>query len=150
MRQNPLGDWQGRLIGRYQLVHLLGAGGMSEVWLATDTQLHRQVALKMLPMAANDRAYLQAFAYEARAAAALEHPHILSVHDFGEQEIEGGEIIPYLVMPYVPGGTLANRLYKSPGPLPVQECLHICARLPRQLITPIASASCTAISSRRI
>ncbi|HLI70590.1 MAG TPA: serine/threonine-protein kinase [Ktedonobacteraceae bacterium] len=124
MRQNPLGDWQGRLIGRYQLVHLLGAGGMSEVWLATDTQLHRQVALKMLPMAANDRAYLQAFAYEARAAAALEHPHILSVHDFGEQEIEGGEIIPYLVMPYVPGGTLANRLYKSPGPLPVQECLH--------------------------
>lgn len=124
MRQNPLGDWQGKLIGRYQLVRLLGAGGMSEVWLATDTQLQRQVALKMLPVAANDRAYLQAFAYEARAAAALEHPHILSVHDFGEQEIDGGEIVPYLVMPYVPGGTLASRLYKSAGLLPVQECLH--------------------------
>lgn len=124
MQKFPPGDWQGKMIGRYQLTRLLGRGGMSEVWLATDTQLRRQVALKILPIAANDQSYLQNFAYEARAAASLEHAHILEVHDFGEQEIGPGEVIPYLVMPYVPGGTLADRMRSAPGPLPIQESLR--------------------------
>lgn len=124
MQNHPFGDWQGKMIGRYQMVQLLGRGGMSEVWLATDTQLRRQVALKILPIAANDQSYLQDFAYEARAAASLEHSHILDVHDFGEQEIAPGEVIPYLVMPYVPGGTLADRLHAAQGPLPIQESLR--------------------------
>jgi serine/threonine protein kinase/WD40 repeat protein len=124
MKNHPLGDWKGKMIGRYQLAHLLGRGGMSEVWLATDTQLRRQVALKILPIAANDQSYLQDFAYEARAAASLEHAHILEVHDFGEQEIGPGEVIPYLVMPYVPGGTLADRLSAAQGPLSIQESLR--------------------------
>lgn len=125
MDKQLLGDWQGKMIGRYQLMQLLGRGGMSEVWLATDTQLRRQVALKILPAAlANDHTYLPDFSYEARAAAALEHPHILGVHDFGEYEIESGEIVPYVVMPYVPGGTLRERLHTAQGPLPIQESLR--------------------------
>lgn len=125
MDKHISGDWQGKMIGRYQLLQLLGRGGMSEVWLATDTQLLRQVALKLLPtVLTNDRAYLQDFAYEARAAASLEHPHILGIHDFGEQEGERGEVIPYLVMPHVPGGTLRERLSAAQGPLPIQESLR--------------------------
>lgn len=125
MDKHLTGDWQGKMIGRYQLIQLLGRGGMSEVWLAIDTQLRRQVALKILPtVLANDRAYLQDFAYEARAAASLEHPHILGVHDFGEQEVEQGEVIPYLVMPHVPGGTLRERLHAANGPLPIHESLR--------------------------
>jgi serine/threonine protein kinase/WD40 repeat protein len=54
----------------------------------------------------------------------LEHPHILGIHDFGEQEITPGEIMPYLVVPYVAGGTLAQRMREATGPLPVQECLR--------------------------
>ncbi|HEY0755555.1 MAG TPA: serine/threonine-protein kinase [Ktedonobacteraceae bacterium] len=117
-------DWQGKLIARYQLEKLLGRGGASEVWLATDTQLRRQVAIKILPAATNDQVYLRDFIYEARAAASLEHPHILGIHDFGEQEIEPGEVMPYLVIPYVAGGTLATRMKEASGPLPLQECLR--------------------------
>lgn len=125
MEQLPLrNDWQGKLIGRYQLEKLLGRGGASEVWLATDTQLRRQVAIKLLPPALNDQAYLRDFIYEARAAASLEHPHILGIHDFGEQEIEPGEVVPYLVIPYVAGGTLATRMQNATGPLPLQESLR--------------------------
>lgn len=119
------GDWQGKMIGRYQLMQLLGRGALSEVWLANDTQLRRQVALKILPAAlAHHRTYLLDFSYEARAAASLEHPHILGVHDFGEHEIEPGEIVPYVVMPYVPGGTLRERLRAVQGLLPIQESLR--------------------------
>ena len=117
-------DWKGKLIGRYQLESLLGRGAMSEVWLATDTQLRRQVAIKILPAALNDQAYLRDFIYEARAAASLEHPHILGIHDFGEQEIEPGEVMPYLVMPYVSDGTLATRMKDATGPLAIQESLR--------------------------
>jgi serine/threonine protein kinase/WD40 repeat protein len=125
MESLPLrSDWQGKLIGRYQLEKLLGRGAMSEVWLATDTQLRRQVAMKILPAAVNDPAYLRAFIYEARAAASLEHPHILGMHDFGEQEIEPGEVLPYLVMPYVSGGTLFTRMKEATGPLAIQESLR--------------------------
>lgn len=117
-------DWQGKLIGRYQLEKLLGRGATSEVWLATDTQLRRQVAIKILPTSTNNQAYLRDFIYEARAAASLEHPHILGIHDFGEQELEPGEVVPYLVLPYVAGGTLAARMKEVSGPLPIQESLR--------------------------
>src|SRR5579884_3268167 len=94
--------WQGRTIGRYRLIQMLGRGAMGEVWLAEDSQLRRQVAMKLLPAAqSNDQNYLQLFAYEARTAAALDHPHILAVHDFGEQPTNDGEITTYLVMPYI-------------------------------------------------
>jgi serine/threonine protein kinase/WD40 repeat protein len=125
MVMNQITDWQGRMLGRYRLIQLIGKGGMGEVWLADDTQLHRQVAVKLLPaVRAGDRGYLQAFAYEARAAAALEHPNILPVHDFGEESTADGGVVTYLVMPYMAGGSLRNRIHSVPGPLPTDESLH--------------------------
>lgn len=122
---NNATHWQGRTIGRYRLTQKLGQGAMGEVWLAEDSQLHRQVAMKLLPAAqANDQNYLQLFAYEARASAALDHPHILAVHDFGEQPTDDGTIITYLVMPYIGGGTLRHRIQATNGPLPTEEALH--------------------------
>jgi serine/threonine protein kinase/WD40 repeat protein len=118
------GTRQGTMIGRYHLIQQLGRGGMGEVWLATDTQLQRHVAIKLLPsVMAHNREYLDDFMHEARAAAALEHPHILAVHDFGEYE-EDGEVVPYLVMPYVTGGTLRERLHGLNGQIPVYESLR--------------------------
>ncbi|MEO6890997.1 MAG: hypothetical protein ABI456_16250, partial [Ktedonobacteraceae bacterium] len=91
-------DWQDKMLGRYRLVRPLGRGGMGEVWLAEDTQLRRQVAAKLLPIVpATDRTYLQDFEREARTAASLEHPHILPVHDFGDQPAVEGKIITYLI-----------------------------------------------------
>lgn len=122
---NTSTNLQGQMLGRYQLLRLLGRGGMGEVWLANDTQLRRQVAVKMLPaMMANDRQYLEDFAKEARAAAALEHPHVLPVHDFGEQQTTQGQVTTYLVMPYITDGTLRDRLKTLTGTLPVAESLR--------------------------
>ncbi|HET9999269.1 MAG TPA: serine/threonine-protein kinase [Ktedonobacteraceae bacterium] len=98
-------------LGRYQLLQRIGRGGMGEVWLAEDPRLRRQVAIKTLPLRnQGDDEYLQRFEREARAAAGLNHPHILPVHDFGEQSLPDGQSITYLVMPYVQGGSLAERI----------------------------------------
>ena len=116
-------NWQGRMLSRYQLLQLAGQGGMGEVWLADDTQLRRRVAIKLLPaVLANDNNYLQDFKYESRAIAALDHPHILPVHDFGEQ-VTGDEVTTYLVMPYITGGSLRDRIHNITGPLPTKEAL---------------------------
>ena len=124
MSTNPSGSWQNKMLGRYRLLRLLGRGGMGEVWLAEDTQLLRQVAVKLLPTVfATDRNFLQDFEREARSAAALEHPHILPVHDFGEQQLAGDEIITYLVVPYMSGGSLRDRILASNGPLPPEEAV---------------------------
>lgn len=99
------------LVGRYHLVRRIGHGGMGEVWLGEDPRLHRQVAIKTLPLRSqNDQEFLRRFEREARAAATLNHPHILPVHDYGEQALSNGQSITYIVMPYVSGGTLAERL----------------------------------------
>jgi len=98
---------------------------MGEVWLAEDTLLRRRVAMKLLlPVQASEQHYLQAFAHEARAAAALEHPHILALHDFGEYPMSADEMVVYLVMPYVSGGSLRDRMRRMEGPFPVDEGLH--------------------------
>ncbi len=118
-------NWQGRMLGRYQLLQLAGWGGIGEVWLADDTQLRRRVAIKLLPaVLANDNSYLQDFKYESRAIAALEHPHILPVHDFGEQ-VTGDEVTTYLVMPYITGGSLRDRIHSITGPLPTDQALSM-------------------------
>ena len=78
-------DLSGRVVGSYQLMSRLGAGGMGEVYLAHDMKLDRRVALKVLsPALAADRDRLRRFHQEARAASSLNHPHIVVVHDFGE------------------------------------------------------------------
>jgi serine/threonine protein kinase len=118
-------DWTGRMLSRYRLIQLLGRGGMGEVWLAEDTELRRQVAAKLLPIVpSSEQAYLEDFAREARTAAALDHPHILPVHDFGDQPVSQNEIITYLIMPYIQGGTLSERVRQRGGPLPVEEALR--------------------------
>ncbi|HKF36408.1 MAG TPA: protein kinase, partial [Ktedonobacteraceae bacterium] len=99
------------VLGRYRLQRRIGKGGMGEVWLADDPRLHRQVAIKTLPFhTQSDSVFFQRFEREARAAAALNHPHILPVHDYGEQPLAEGQAITYIVMPYVEGGTLADRV----------------------------------------
>ena len=74
----------GESLGPYRIIEPLGAGAMGEVWLAEDTRLHRRVAVKVLPDEfARDPDRLERFELEARAAAALNHPHIAAVYDVG-------------------------------------------------------------------
>lgn len=118
-------SWQGKMLGRYQVTRFLGRGGMGEVWLAEDTQLRRQIAVKLLPAAfAYDQQYLQAFEREARAAAALDHPNILPVHDFGQQQVGPDSIVTYLIMLYIADGSLRERIHAAKGPLAPAEALH--------------------------
>src|SRR5690349_7014544 len=80
----PSDELVDRMVGRYRITARLGAGGMGEVYLAVDTRLDRPVALKWLPPSvAADPERLRRFHSEAKAASALNHPHILVVHDYG-------------------------------------------------------------------
>src|SRR5215469_14790756 len=101
----------GMTLGRYHLLQRIGQGGMGEVWLGEDRRLQRQVAIKTLPLHnQGDREFLQRFEREARAAAGLNYPHILSVHDYGQQALANGQTITYIVMPYISGGSLEDRI----------------------------------------
>jgi len=105
----------GTLLGRYRLIEKAGAGGMSEVWKAEDTTLHRTVAVKViLTPIAEDPTYRERFLREARLVAGLEHPNVLPVYDFGTQTVDGAEV-SYLVMPLVLGGSLKGHIT---GPMP--------------------------------
>ena len=98
-------------LGRYRLLRRIGRGGMGEVWLAEDPRLQRQVALKVLPLRKrDDQEFLVRFEREARAAASLHHPHILPVHDYGQQQMPDEQTVTYLVMSYVSGGSVEERL----------------------------------------
>jgi eukaryotic-like serine/threonine-protein kinase len=109
----------GSRLGSYEVVAPLGAGGMGEVWRAHDTKLGRDVAIKVLPEAvAQDASALARFEREARAVAALSHPHILAIHDLGK---ENGTA--YAVMELLEGETLRSRL--AGGPLPQRKALEL-------------------------
>ncbi len=98
-------------LGRYRILRRLGRGGMADVWLCEDPRLQRQVAVKTLPPHnQQDSEYIARFEREAQAAAALNHPHILPVHDYGRQPLAGGNIVPFIVMPYIVGGTLTEHI----------------------------------------
>jgi serine/threonine-protein kinase len=99
--KEPIGQL---LNGRYKIVALIGTGASANVYLALDTTLQRQVAVKLLqPALANDEAFLKRFRAEARAVAALNHPNVLRVFDWGEEEGN-----PFLVMEYLSGGSLKD------------------------------------------
>lgn len=101
----------GDMLGRYRIMRRLGRGGMGEVWLCEDQRLNRQVAVKTLPTQnQQDRTFIQRFEREAKAAAALNHPHVLPVHDYGKQPLADDRIITYIVMPYIQGGSLSERI----------------------------------------
>jgi serine/threonine protein kinase/Tol biopolymer transport system component len=103
----------GRRLGPYEILSSVGAGGMGEVYRARDTRLDRIVAIKVLPTHLADRSESrERFEREARTIASLNHPHICTLHDIGQQDG-----IDYLVMEYVEGETLAHRLLKGPVPL---------------------------------
>jgi serine/threonine-protein kinase len=108
------------LAGRYQIIGEIGKGGMGEVYLAEDTNLKRQVAIKVLPQQfAQDKEWLARFEREARLLASLNHPNIATVH--GLEKSNGQQ---FLVMELVEGDTLADRIKN--GPLDTGEALELC------------------------
>jgi len=109
---------EGRRLGPYEIQAPLGAGGMGEVYRARDTRLDRIVAIKVPPASiASDPVFRQRFDREARAISGLEHPHICALYDVGH---DGG--VDYLVMQYVEGETLADRITR--GALPLAETMR--------------------------
>ncbi|MEU4425950.1 serine/threonine-protein kinase [Actinoplanes sp. NPDC024001] len=113
--------------GRYRLLSPIGAGGMAVVWQAHDHVLARTVAVKMVtPQQSDDARARDRIRSEARAAAALAHPNIAQVHDYGEMESDG-QIFPYVVMEMVPGGTLLQRM--AAGPVSPQFAMRVCAEI---------------------
>jgi serine/threonine protein kinase len=112
----------GTRFGSYEILSLIGAGGMGEVYRARDTQLNRDVAVKVLLNLSTDPHRLQRFEQEARAAAALNHPNILAVYHMGRYE--GA---PYLVSELLSGENL-RQLVKR-GPLPVRKVIEYCVQI---------------------
>ncbi|RLC58887.1 MAG: hypothetical protein DRI79_14075 [Chloroflexi bacterium] len=103
-------DWIGRTLGGYRIAEEIGRGAIARVYRAYQPQLERWVALKVLEMGqVGDQEFLARFRREAKAIAALRHPNILTIYDYGEEKG-----IAYIVMEYVPGGTLKARLTGQP------------------------------------
>lgn len=117
----------GTKLEAYEILSLLGAGGMGEVYRALDSVLKREVAIKVLPsFVSRETDQLRRFEQEARAAAALNHPNILVVHQFGT--FEGS---PYLVTELLEGSTLRQELQH--GPLPVRKVIDAGVQIARGL-----------------
>jgi serine/threonine protein kinase len=117
----------GTRLGPYEVAALLGAGGMGEVYRATDTKLDREVAIKVLPESlATDPERLARFEREAKTLAALNHPNIAHIHGF-----EDSTGVPALVMELVEGPTLADRISK--GPISIEEALSIAKQIAQAL-----------------
>ena len=113
----------GTTLGPYEVLSPIGAGGMGEVYKATDTRLDRTVAIKVLPEhVASDPDLKQRFEREAKTISSLNHPHICTLYDIGTQDG-----IDFLVMEYLEGGTLAHRLEK--GALPLDQALKIAVEI---------------------
>jgi len=112
---------------RYRLRERIAVGGMGEVWRAEDTVLERTVALKaMLPSLLSEPGFEKRFAAEAKTVAALTHPHIVNVHDFGNADLPSGETTAYLVMEFVQGRSLAD-LIAERGRIDARELMPIIA-----------------------
>jgi serine/threonine protein kinase len=122
-----MNDLIGKTLGRYHIIEPLGQGGMASVYKAFDTTLERHVAIKIIRAdieMGNQSEFLKRFQREAKSLAQLDHPYILKVLDYGDQEG-----LPYLVMPFLEGGTLKEKMGK---PMPYSQAAA--------LLTPIAEA----------
>src|SRR5215469_13223799 len=110
-------------LGQYEILGPLGAGSMGEVYRARDSRLNREVAIKVLPtLVSGEPDRLQRFEIEAKAAAALSHPNILSVFQMGTHEG-----VPYLVSELLDGKTLAESLRR--GPLPLRQVIQYATQI---------------------
>src|ERR1051326_5396399 len=117
----------GTILGEYEVLALIGSGGMGEVYRARDARLRRDVAIKVLPAAVSfDPERLRRFEQEAQAAAALNHPNILAVFQMGTYE--GA---PYLVSELLEGSTLREHLVR--GPLPIRRVIDYGVQVARGL-----------------
>jgi len=133
----------GTRLGAYEIVSLVGAGGMGEVYRARDPRLRRDVAIKVLPRGvATDADRLRRFEQEAQAAGQLNHPNILVVHDLGTTDGS-----PYLVSELLDGETLRERL--TTGSLSVGAAIDILTQIARGLGAAHEAASFTATSNRK-
>src|SRR5262245_48415969 len=113
----------GTQLGSYEILGLLGSGGMGEVYRARDTRLSRDVALKVLPeLVGQNREHLARFTREAQLLASLNHPNIAAI--YGVEESAGGLA---LVLELVEGETLAERINR--GPIPIEETLRIALQI---------------------
>jgi serine/threonine-protein kinase len=120
------------LARRYRLIDQIGAGGMSVIWRARDEVLDRVVAIKVLAASlAADAKFREMVREEARAAAQLVHPHVTSVHDYGETVAPDGSVTAFVVMELLAGEELEARL--TAGPLPWPEAVEICAQVAEAL-----------------
>jgi eukaryotic-like serine/threonine-protein kinase len=123
----------GKRIGHYEIISWLGAGGMGEVYLAHDTRLKRKVAIKVLkPSLVHDERGLRRFQQEALAASALNHPNILTIFEFGNDQG-----IHFIAAEYVEGDTLRQKL--SQGPLEPVVAADIAAQIAKALVAAHAS-----------
>ena len=142
-RGDDLAEIGQTLGGRYRLIELLGSGGMATIYRATDTQLGRDVALKLLrPEYLRDPDFASRFRSEAQAAASLSHPNVVTVYDFGEDPSG-----PYIVMELVDGEDLATILRRS-GALPRGSPPGSGPASRRPSPPPMPAGSSTATSSR--
>ncbi len=111
-------DLAGKTIDHYRIVSWLGSGGMGEVYLAEDERLGRKVALKMLPpIIAQDQSHIRRMQKEARAAAALTHPNIVTIYDIGQEDS-----LHFIAMEFIEGETLRERMGL---PMPIHEVVSI-------------------------
>ena len=136
----------GRTLAHYRITAAIGAGGMGEVYRATDTRLGREVALKRLPEAfASDPERLARFEREARLLASLNHPNIAHVYGFEAAVLDNGAKAHVLVMELVEGEDLGERLKR--GRIPVAEALEVARQIAEALEEAQRRASSTATSS---
>ena len=117
------------LHGRYQLTRPVAAGGMGEVWRADDLLLHREIAVKvLLPTLMADKQFVARFRAEARMMAALRHPGIAPIHDYGENAQVGAHRFDYLVMEFIDGTPLSTRIQQA-GRLGTAETMTVVAQV---------------------
>lgn len=122
-----MGDLVGQTLSHYHILEQLGEGGMATVYKAYDTRLDREVAVKVvLPIREQSEKFLARFEREAKALARLSHPNIVAILDYGKHQD-----VPFLVMEYLPGGTLKDVLKGKP--LPYQQAAQLLAPIARAL-----------------
>ena len=140
LRPAQQSDELGRL-GGYRIVNILGRGGMGIVFQAEDVALKRQVALKVMLPGKASREAEQRFLREARAVAAIDHEHVITVFQVGEDQG-----VPFLIMKLLEGLSLAQRLEREQGPLPVSESM----RIAQQMAEGLAAAHAKGLVHRDI